>query len=131
MDVVQQPSIAELLELILLSESSIDSQIQFWLTTTFATIVASFAGRNLLDKRMRFIVSALYLSATFVFASRWYYDVVDISQYQDMLAVLGYESTPPLATAVGRMFLMATGTLATMFFVRFGPALPEEDQRDA
>ena len=131
MDVAQQPTIAELLELILLSESSIDSQAQGWLTATFATIVASFVARNLLSRRMRFIVSGLYLSATFVFASRWYYDAVDISHYQNMLAVLGYESAPPLATAIGRIFLMATGTLATMFFVHFGATHHQDDHGDA
>ncbi len=69
---MQQPTIAEIRELILLSEASIDYQIQFWLTVTFATIVASFAARNLLAPKLRALITSLYLTATFVFASRWY-----------------------------------------------------------
>ncbi len=72
---------ASLLELILLSESSIDYQVEFWLTVSFATIIASFAARRLLNRKMRWMISFLYLTATFVFASRWYYNSLDISEF--------------------------------------------------
>jgi hypothetical protein len=117
---MQQPSIAEIRELILMSEASIDYQIQFWLTVTFATIVASFAARRLLTKKLRALITALYLTATFVFASRWYYEVIDLLQYQDMLDEVGFENVDPLATAISRIVLMLLGTFATVYFVYFG-----------
>ena len=78
---MEQLSPAELLEFIMLHESVIDSQLQFWMTATFGIVVASFAARDVLTHRMRLIVSGLYLVATFVFASRWLYAVLDILVY--------------------------------------------------
>ncbi len=100
-----------------MAEASIDTQFQSWLTVTFATIVASFASRNLLTKSMRMLVVALYLVATFVLVSRWIYDAQDIRIYADMLATLGYIEGVPLATALSRMLLVALGTFSTLYFV--------------
>ena len=112
---------AELLELILLHESVIDSQLQFWMTATFAIVVASFAARDVLTHRMRLIVSGLYLVATFVFASRWLYAVLDILVYATALSDIGITMLPaPWATIVGRIVLMSFGTLMTLYFVIVG-----------
>lgn len=117
---MDNPTIAELLELILLSESSIDAQSQFWLTVTFATIVASFSARNILSDKLRALISLLYLTSTVVFASRWYYDAADILIYQAMLLELGYENASPTVTAISRVVLMLIGTAATMYFIYYG-----------
>ena len=114
---MEQPTIAELLELIMMSESSIDTQFQSWLTITFATIVASFVARNVLTPKIRMITSSLYLVATFVLASRWYYDGQDIVVYIEMLATLDFTSPPPIAASLSRMLLMVLGTFATLYFV--------------
>lgn len=110
---------ASLLELILMSEASIDYQVEFWLTVTFATIVASFAARKLLSKIMRSIISALYVMATFVFVSRWYYSALDIFAFTEALASQGIESSPAFGTALARMVLMGFGTFTTLYFVNF------------
>ena len=96
---MEQLSPAELLEFIMLHESVIDSQLQFWMTATFAIVVASFAARDVLTHRMRLIVSGLYLVATFVFASRWLYAVLDILVYATALSDIGITMLPvPWAT---------------------------------
>lgn len=64
----------EILELMLIHEQFIDEQLEFWLTVSFATIVASFAGRDYMTKANRNIVIVLYLIATVVFVSRWFYE---------------------------------------------------------
>ena len=87
--ITQIATYAELRELALLSEASIDLQIQFWLTVTF------------------------------VFASRWYYKTIDLFQYQEMLKSLGDEGVTPVATIISRIILMLLGTLATVYFVYF------------
>ena len=117
---MEQLSPAELLEFILLHESVIDSQLQFWMTATFAIVVASFAARDVLTHRMRLIVSGLYLVATFVFASRWLYQVLDILVYATALSDVGITGHVPWATIVGRIVLMSFGTAATLYFVIVG-----------
>ena len=114
---MEQLSAAELLELIVLGEASIDVQFQLWLTSTFATIVASFAGRHLLTTKMRWVVTVLYLLATFVFASRAYYDAGNITLYREMLTQVGFENATPVATVVSRVALMLCGMLATVYFL--------------
>ncbi len=114
---MEQLSPAELLEFILLHESVIDSQLQFWMTATFAIVVASFAARDVLTHRMRLIVSGLYLVATFVFASRWLYQALNILVYATALSDVGITMPVPWATIVGRIVLMSFGTLMTLYFV--------------
>jgi hypothetical protein len=111
---------ADLLELVLLSESSIDYQFQFWLTITFATVVASFAARDLLSRSMRILVATLYLLATFVLASRWYYDSRDIEVYVEALLEYGIESPLPVAAAISRIILMLIGSATTIYFIISG-----------
>ena len=117
---MEQLSPAELLELIVLHESVIDSQLQFWMTATFAIVVATFAARDVLTHRMRLIVSGLYLVATFVFASRWLYEVLDILVFATALSDVGITLPVPWATIVGRIVLMSFGTLVTLYFVIVG-----------
>ncbi len=111
---------ANLLELVLLSESAIDYQVEFWLTVSFATVVGGFAARELLTKHMRWMICALYLIATVVFASRWYYNFLDINLYMEALDAFGIDSEPPKVTAIGRMLLMSLGSIATVYFVLIG-----------
>lgn len=108
---------ANLLELILLTESAIDYQIEFWLTVSFATIVGCFAGKDLLTKHMRWIVAVLYLLATALFASRWYYNTGDVLAFTDALAKQGLQSPAPWWTGFIRIALMVFGTIATIYFI--------------
>ena len=117
---MENPEIVELLQLLLAREQHIDTQVQFWLTTSFATIVAAYAGRNTLSQKLRHIVTALYLLATLMFVSRWYYDVISIfSIVQQISEIRGQDTTesPPYVTIVSRVLLMISGTLATVYFI--------------
>ena len=108
---------AELLELLLLSEAAVDYQVEFWLTVSFATIVASFAARHLLTKKIRWLVSFLYLASTFVFVSRWYYNAFDALVYNEVLVSRGIEMPVGYVSGVARMILFLAGTLATVYFL--------------
>jgi hypothetical protein len=110
---------ANLLELILLTESAIDYQIEFWLTVSFATIVGCFAGRALLTKQMRWIVAVLYLVATALFASRWLYNTRDVLAFTDALVKQGVQSPTPWWTGFIRIVLMVFGTIATIYFILY------------
>ena len=114
---MEQLSTAEILELMLVHEQFIDSQIEFWLTVTFATIVASFAGREYMTKTNRNIVGLLYLIATVVFISRWFYEAIDLGGYLVILADRGIEASPPIITAIFRLLLVVLGGFATIYFL--------------
>ena len=108
---------ASLLELVLLSEASIDYQVESWLTVSFAIIVASFAARHVLTAKMRWIISSLYVIATCVFVSRWYYNGIDITAFTEALVSQGLESPLPHLTSLSRIILIAFGTFTTLYFV--------------
>ena len=107
----------EILGLILIHEQFIDDQLEFWLTVSFATIVASFAGREYMTKGNRNIVCVLYILATVVFISRWLYEGADLLTYVDVLAERGVTIQPPFLTVFARFALVGLGTLATLYFV--------------
>ena len=110
--------VVELMNLVLAREQNIDIQVQFWLTTSFATIIAAFAGREHLSQKLRHIVATLYLLATLTFVSRWYYDAVAILSYISQISEL-VETSPPIVTIVSRALLIICGTLGTIYFIYF------------
>lgn len=117
---MDQLSPAELLGLKNLQESFADAHIYYWLTTTFTTIVAAGAGREILTTRMRLIVSGLYVLASFVFVSRWIAESLEIFRYYPPLAEFGISTTFPRATVYGQTFLFLAGTVSTPNFVLRG-----------
>ena len=116
---------ADLLELILLSEASIDYQVEFWLTVSFAAVVACFAAGDLLTKKMRWLISFLYLIATVVFASRWYYNAVEVLAYVEALKAQGVDIPVGYVSGVSRMVLFGCGTLATIFFLNLNSKIAD------
>jgi hypothetical protein len=50
--------------------AAIDSQFEFWLTITFAVVVASFLARDQLSRALRVSVATLYLLAVVMLALR-------------------------------------------------------------
>ena len=115
-----------LLEIILLTESAIDYQIEFWLTVSFATIVGCFTGRNLLTKQMRWIIGVLYILATALFVSRWIYNAADVLRFTSALAEQGVPSPEPWWTGFIRVVLMVFGTFATLYFVYYSSEKRDE-----
>ncbi len=112
-------STSELLQLIIEHEQFIDSQVEFWLTVTFATIVASFVGSNALTKAMRRIATVLYLVASVVFVSRMFYEGLDLIGYMRVLEPRGVIINPPYITVIARLILIILGVSATVYFVNF------------
>ncbi len=115
-------STSEILQLMLQHEQFIDSQVEFWLTVTFATIVASFVGKNALTKAMRRIATVLYLVASAVFVSRMLYEAQDLLSYVDVLEIRGVSIDPPYITGIARYLLIILGVSATVYFVNFAQA---------
>ena len=94
-----------------------NNQFQNWLTITFATIVASFAARNKLSKKMKYLVTALYVLASLTCGSAYYYVVQENFELTILLVELGREESGPIMAGIFRTFLFVLGIVTTIFFI--------------
>lgn len=114
---MDQFSPAELTQLYFIRESVIEAQFQFWITITFAVIVANFVAGKRLSVRSRNVVSLLYALSVVVIASRWYYVALEVTQFRQRLNEIGIALSFSWVTAVARIVLVAFGTAATLIFL--------------
>ncbi|KAA1193994.1 hypothetical protein F0M18_00680 [Pseudohalioglobus sediminis] len=114
-------TVAEAMELIRINEEAIAIQFQTWLTITFATIVAIFAGRNLLTRLIRWLVTLLYLLASLSVAAMSIYLAEGNAQ---LIAGLNSHDVA-IATPVfaGSVFfvLFLVGVATTVYFIHMTP----------
>jgi hypothetical protein len=61
---------AELQELTLLSAELMDAQFQYWMSVSFAVIVAVFVAGERLTDRFRLLIAILYTAVSFLFLAR-------------------------------------------------------------
>jgi hypothetical protein len=111
----------DLLNLVLLQRSSIDLQFQFWLSITFAVVVASFTAGPRLIFQLRLLTSALYILASAQIAARWYSDGQTAQAWIALLAGRGVHYETPWVAAYFRMAVMVLGTAATLVFLFWQP----------
>lgn len=71
---MDQVSTSDLLNLLLTQRASIDMQFQFWLSITFAVIVAGLVAGRRVNLKLRLLAAVLYVLATAHLATRWMYD---------------------------------------------------------
>ena len=118
---MDQVSAAELFELVILSEASIDNQFQFWLSITFAAVVASYITEQRLTHSLRLALSCACLLATVVLMSRWYNDYLRLMRIVAEFQNLGIQGfSRPWVTIISRLVLMIAGSVATAWFVYSG-----------
>jgi len=114
---MDQFSSAELAELFFNRESVIDTQFQYWITITFAVIVANFVAGKRLSLRSRYVISLLYVLAVAVLVSRWSYVADDALKFRQQLEQMGVVLNFPVFTVISRLALVACGTAATLTFL--------------
>jgi hypothetical protein len=114
---VDQFSPAELAELFILEQSEINQQFEFWLTVTFAVIVASFVAGKKLVHKLRVVAASLYVLSVIVFLSRWYYAANDAEMFKSALNEVGVLVQTPWVTLFARLTLITAGTLAALVFL--------------
>lgn len=110
----------QLLELFLQVNADIDTQFQFWISVTFAVLVASFVADERLSRIERGVISALYLCATGILLYR-YLSALTYQQYAlDLFTQYGVER-PAQATTAGvlRLALFTLGSLVAALSVLF------------
>ena len=110
-------SLAELAELLILEQSEINLQFEFWLTVTFAVIVASFVAGSRLVQKLRVAAAFLYVLAVIVFVSRVYYAANDAELFRAALNQAGVAMQTPWVTLFSRVSLVVVGTAATLLFL--------------
>lgn len=105
---------SDLLGHLLAQRASIDLQFQFWLTITFAVIVAAFVTGRRLHYGLRVLAATLYLLASIHLASRWIHDGAVGARWVEELARRGVDIGVPWTAVWLRMTLMAFGTISAM-----------------
>jgi hypothetical protein len=119
----------EILDLIGTETSQVDAAFEFWLTITFAFVVAAFAARTRFSMRLKLLVSSLYLVASAVFILKY---VGDLSAVQTLTATLP-ETAPNLFNIPGglshllRFALYVVGTIAAIVYLFLPGTIDSED----
>ncbi len=114
-------SVAETIELIRINEEAMATQFQTWLTITFATIVAVFAGRNLLTKLMKWLVTLLYLLASLSVTAMSIYLAENNAQLTAILASREVTMAAPIFAGIVFFALFLAGVGTTVYFIHMRP----------
>jgi hypothetical protein len=105
---------ADLLNLLLTQRGSVDLQFQFWLSITFAVIVARFVAGRRLDFKLRLLAAVLYVLATAHLATRWMYDGGVGERWVNVLVSRGVDIGIPWHSVYLRMAVMLLGTVSAL-----------------
>jgi hypothetical protein len=114
----------ELIELIQNHFAALDLQFQYWLTITFAAVVASFLARDQLTTTVRFALAILYVLSVVQIVLVSMAHLEQAAFLRSALADLGVEFSGTFLPAVGlvRRSVLGLGSIAaTVFILR--PAL--------
>jgi len=120
-------STAELAELYLIMEEAINTQFEYWITITFAVVVASFVAGRRFNRRLRFALALLYGLSTVVLVSRLGYNALDAADFREALLASGVTLRTPSVTIISRITLFLLGTSAALVFLLSETPLNESD----
>ena len=115
---MDQYSLAELTELYFSATTSMDAQFQFWLSVTFAVVIAGFIAGDRLTKKLSYLAAILYGLATFVLIARFIDAAIFPGMLRDSILEAGVE-IPNFnsVVVVARFSLLILGTLAALYFL--------------
>jgi phosphatidylserine synthase len=120
---VDQLSNAELIELQFSSLTLFASEFQYWMSVTFAVVVAAFVAGERLSKPVRVWVAVLYVCVSVLFAARYNATLSVASEIGRYTALRGLPATEGAAVIGGLralVFVLGTATvLWVLFWSRF------------
>ncbi len=113
---------AELIGLFLETSQTLDSNFEFWLTVSFALLVASYLVTERLPKLVMVLTLSLYVTATVLFMVRGMNTGRTLTSIRDQLEAMNSETAlisagENLFVAVLYFVIMVVGTAATIAFV--------------
>ena len=125
---------ADIYQLIQNVVENIDAQYEFWLTTTFAVVAASFFARKQLNRALRITIAALYLLSVGLVLLRLGHHVEQTVYLSGLLGNLGVD--PPrtystIALPLRILVLLLGSGAATLFVLRPSLSEPETRSHDA
>ena len=112
-------SVAELYELFYTVLEAVDRILEFWISASFAIVVAVFLGAERLNKTMYILVAVAYTLITANMIVRTRINAIKFEEIRTQLIEYGEMFVPELSTAAWllQMGVMALGTFGTLFFV--------------
>lgn len=114
---MEELSLVQILELIRVNEAAIVTQFQTWLTITFATIVAVFAGKELLSFHIKWLITGLYLSASTTITGMCIYLAESNVVFTSLLQLRNVEIASPLFASIALFVLVLVGIATTCYFI--------------
>ena len=126
---MEQYSPAELSELFLQAQALIDTQFQYWMSITFAVVVAGFVAGERLTLKFRFIVGLLYALATITLmlrATSSGRDAVAIANTLQESGSIVFHIGPSII--LSRALLIGLGTIAALYFLFVSRGTSEPDR---
>ena len=113
-------SLYEATELFYIVLETQDRFFEFWITATFAVIIACHLGSSILTRSFSLMISFMYLAFSINLIGRWSFVAEAVSRYRnDMASQSGIQLNEQLID-LSRMLSMTTlivGTAITIFFV--------------
>ena len=116
---MDQISNAELIELTFSSVALFAAEFQYWMSVTFAVVVAAFVAGERLSKSVRLWVATLYLFVSVLFAARYYSTLSVASELGRHLAMRDLPETQGAGLIVVLrllVFVLGTGTVLWVLF---------------
>ena len=126
---MEKMSIFEILQLIRINEGAISTQFQVWLTITFSTIVAVFAGKSLLTATIKWLVTGLYLLASLATVASSIYLAESHAKLSLLLAQQGAQIQSPLFASISYFVLFFAGICTTVYFIHMEFDHPSETKQ--
>ena len=116
---MDQYSPAELSALFMQGASFIETQFQFWIWTTFATVVAGFVAGDRLTLRFRYLVAMLYVLAAWTLLRRSQVMAAAMLQITDTLDEAGATIFPLFGPEIllPKAIVFFLGTVAAVYFL--------------
>lgn len=114
----------ELLELLRAGNDGIDSNFQFWLSSSFAILMAFYFAHGKIESFVKWTAISLYVGSTVLFFIRMAGNGLSAIQARADLELIGseyviYGSSGGSVIALLFIALVIIGTLATLYFCVF------------
>lgn len=109
---------AELLEIIVIAFSELEALFQYWLSVTFALLVASFVAKEYFSNNVRIIIGTLYTVSTAIAVYRYTILGVNGLMLVDELSSRGVQWAGINVWVGGaRVALIVLGSITTIWFL--------------
>ena len=119
---IETLSLAEAVELFYMAMETQDRFFEFWISATFAVIIACHLGSRTLAQGYSAMVAVMYTAFSVNMVSRWLLAQGAVTQYRgQMLTILEADSRAQLVD-LSRFLTFGTlvvGTIITLFFIWF------------